>query len=242
VCLLRARAWSAVACPVITPDGCGGSDQPHAGDTSDILLSVDPRSASTWYCPRTGGRGILRGKPGENGYRCAIEIPDAGEQAKEGDLVVTSGLAGFRAICRWARSARSPATRPGCRRSWRFRPTWTSRGSPRFWSWSRRAPPADPTRARTNRFPPVTDWGCIADAFHRHPDRRAPAPLLQSTVMEFAPVHLVTPTLGLLTVLYIGSRRSNGRRARRRWWGCRSATSSTWCQGRRAGSTPSSFW
>ena len=28
--------------------------------------------------------------------------------------------------------------------------------------------------------------------------------LLQSTVMEFAPVHLVTPTLGLLTVLYIG--------------------------------------
>lgn len=28
--------------------------------------------------------------------------------------------------------------------------------------------------------------------------------LLQSTVMEFAPVHLVTPTLGLLVVLYVG--------------------------------------
>jgi rod shape-determining protein MreD len=28
--------------------------------------------------------------------------------------------------------------------------------------------------------------------------------LLQSTVMEFAPVHLVTPSLGLLVVLYVG--------------------------------------
>ena len=28
--------------------------------------------------------------------------------------------------------------------------------------------------------------------------------LLQSTVMEFAPMHLVTPTLGLLVVLYVG--------------------------------------
>jgi rod shape-determining protein MreD len=28
--------------------------------------------------------------------------------------------------------------------------------------------------------------------------------LLQSTIMEFAPVHLVTPSLGLLVVLYVG--------------------------------------
>ena len=28
--------------------------------------------------------------------------------------------------------------------------------------------------------------------------------LLQSTVMEFSPVHLVTPSLGLLVVLYVG--------------------------------------
>jgi rod shape-determining protein MreC len=81
--------------PVITPDGVVGRINRVAGDTSDILLSVDPRSAIDVVLPRTGGRGILRGKPGENGYRCAIEYLMQGEQAKEGDLVVTSGLAGF---------------------------------------------------------------------------------------------------------------------------------------------------
>jgi rod shape-determining protein MreC len=59
------------------------------------MLSVDPRSAIDVVLPRTGGRGILKGKPGENGYRCAIEYLMQGEQAKEGDLVVTSGLGGF---------------------------------------------------------------------------------------------------------------------------------------------------
>ena len=34
------------------------------------------------------------GKPGENGYRCSIEYLVRGEQAKEGDKVVTSGLGG----------------------------------------------------------------------------------------------------------------------------------------------------
>jgi rod shape-determining protein MreC len=81
--------------PVITPDGVVGRINRSAGDTSDILLSVDPRSAIDVVLPRSGGRGILRGKPGENGYRCAIEYLMQGEQAKEGDLVVTSGLGGF---------------------------------------------------------------------------------------------------------------------------------------------------
>ena len=44
--------------------------------------------------PRTGGRGILRGKSGENGYRCSIEYLARGEPAKEGDAVVTSGVGG----------------------------------------------------------------------------------------------------------------------------------------------------
>jgi rod shape-determining protein MreC len=81
--------------PIITPDGVVGRINRVAGDTSDILLSVDPRSAIDVVLPRTGGRGILRGKPGENGYRCAIEYLMQGEQAKEGDVVVTSGLGGF---------------------------------------------------------------------------------------------------------------------------------------------------
>jgi rod shape-determining protein MreC len=81
--------------PILTPEGVVGRVNRVAGDSSDILLSVDPRSAIDVIIPRTGGRGILKGKPGENGYRAAIEYLMHGEQAKEGDLVVTSGLGGF---------------------------------------------------------------------------------------------------------------------------------------------------
>jgi rod shape-determining protein MreC len=81
--------------PVITPEGVVGRINRTAGETSDILLSVDPRSAIDVVLPRTGGRGILKGKPGENGYRCAIEYLMQGEQAREGDVAVTSGLGGF---------------------------------------------------------------------------------------------------------------------------------------------------
>jgi rod shape-determining protein MreC len=81
--------------PVITPEGVVGRINRVSGDTSDIMLSVDSRSAIDIVLPRTGGRGILKGKPGENGYRCAIEYLMQGEQAKEGDLAVTSGLGGF---------------------------------------------------------------------------------------------------------------------------------------------------
>jgi rod shape-determining protein MreC len=81
--------------PIITPEGVVGRINRTSGETSDIMLSVDPRSAIDVVLPRTGGRGILKGKPGENGYRCSIEYLMQGEQAKEGDLVVTSGLGGF---------------------------------------------------------------------------------------------------------------------------------------------------
>ncbi len=81
--------------PVITPEGVVGRINRVSGDTSDIMLSVDPRSAIDVVLPRSGGRGILKGKPGENGYRCAIEYLMQGDQAKVGDAVVTSGLGGF---------------------------------------------------------------------------------------------------------------------------------------------------
>jgi rod shape-determining protein MreC len=81
--------------PVITPEGVVGRINRVSGDSSDILLSVDPRSAIDVIVPRTGGRGLLRGKPGDNGYRATIEYLMHGEQAHEGDVVVTSGLGGF---------------------------------------------------------------------------------------------------------------------------------------------------
>jgi rod shape-determining protein MreC len=80
--------------PVLTSEGVVGRVNRVAGRTSDITLLVDPRSAIDVVVPRTGGRGILRGKSGENGYRCSIEYLVRGEPAKEGDKVVTSGLGG----------------------------------------------------------------------------------------------------------------------------------------------------
>jgi rod shape-determining protein MreC len=80
--------------PVLTPEGVVGRINKVAGKSSDVLLLVDPRSALDVVIPRTGGRGILRGKAGENGYRCSIEYLARGEPAKEGDAVVTSGVGG----------------------------------------------------------------------------------------------------------------------------------------------------
>ncbi|HVR61890.1 MAG TPA: rod shape-determining protein MreC [Polyangia bacterium] len=80
--------------PVLTPEGVVGRVNRVAGRTSDIMLLVDPRSAIDVFIPRTGGRGILRGKSGENGYRCSIEYLVHGAEVREGDKVVTSGLGG----------------------------------------------------------------------------------------------------------------------------------------------------
>lgn len=80
--------------PVLTPEGVVGRINRVAGRASDIMLLVDPRSAIDVFVPRTGGRGILRGKSGENGYRCSIEYLVRGAEVREGDKVVTSGLGG----------------------------------------------------------------------------------------------------------------------------------------------------
>lgn len=81
--------------PVITPDGVVGRINRTSGRTSDIQLAVDPASRIDVILPRTGGRGILVGKSSENGYRCTIQHLARGEEAREGDAVVTSGLGGF---------------------------------------------------------------------------------------------------------------------------------------------------
>jgi rod shape-determining protein MreC len=80
--------------PVLTPEGVVGRINRVSSKSSDVMMLVDPRSAIDVLVPRTGGRGILRGKSGENGYRCSIEYLARGEPAKEGDAVVTSGLGG----------------------------------------------------------------------------------------------------------------------------------------------------
>ena len=116
------------------------------------MLLVDPRSAIDVVIPRTGGRGILRGKAGENGYRCSIEYLVRGESAREGDKVVTSGLGGaFPRDLAVGVISKVHARAPwACTRRSRSRPTSTSRGCPRcWWSWRRRRPPI-PRRARAD--------------------------------------------------------------------------------------------
>ena len=80
--------------PVLTPEGVVGRIGHVSGKTSDIMLLVDSRSAIDVVVPRTGGRGILRGKAADNGYRCSIEYLTRGDPAQVGDKVVTSGLGG----------------------------------------------------------------------------------------------------------------------------------------------------
>ena len=80
--------------PVLTPEGVVGKINRVAGKSSDVMLLVDTRSALDVLIPRTGGRGILRGKSGDNSYRCNIEYLARGETVQEGDAVVTSGVGG----------------------------------------------------------------------------------------------------------------------------------------------------
>jgi rod shape-determining protein MreC len=80
---------------VITPEGVVGRIESVATSSSSVQLAVDPQSTIDVVLPRTGGRGLLVGKPGENGYSCEVQYLARGEAPKPGDAVVTSGLGGF---------------------------------------------------------------------------------------------------------------------------------------------------
>jgi rod shape-determining protein MreC len=81
--------------PVITTAGVVGRIDAVAPGSSSVQLAVDPESAIDVVIPRTGGRGLLAGKLGENGYRCEVQYLSRGEEPLPGDQVVTSGLGGF---------------------------------------------------------------------------------------------------------------------------------------------------
>jgi rod shape-determining protein MreC len=84
-----------VGMPVLAPEGVVGRIVGVAGQRADVQLAVDPRSNIHVVIPRTGGRGLLVGKGGENGYRCLIQYFARTDQVKVGDSVVTTGLGGF---------------------------------------------------------------------------------------------------------------------------------------------------
>jgi len=80
--------------PVVTADGVVGRIGRTYGSYSDVILSVDPKSAIDVLIQRTGGRGLLRGKDARNRYLCRLDYLLRKEEVKVGDLVVTSGAAG----------------------------------------------------------------------------------------------------------------------------------------------------
>jgi rod shape-determining protein MreC len=80
--------------PVLVPEGVVGRVGRVFGRYSDVVLAVDPKSSIDVVLPRTGGRGVLKGVSGENGYRARIEYLLRSEEVKEGDEVVTSGVGG----------------------------------------------------------------------------------------------------------------------------------------------------
>lgn len=80
--------------PVLVPEGVVGRIGRVYGRYCDVLLAVDPKSSIDVIVPRTGGRGVLKGVAGENGYHARIEYLLRHEDVREGDAVVTSGVGG----------------------------------------------------------------------------------------------------------------------------------------------------
>lgn len=80
---------------VVVPEGVVGRISRVYGGYSDVILAVDPDSAIDVQVPRTGARGVLRGIAGDNRYRTHVPELPRGEDAREGDEVVTSGIGGF---------------------------------------------------------------------------------------------------------------------------------------------------
>ncbi|MDW8281332.1 MAG: rod shape-determining protein MreC [Myxococcales bacterium] len=81
--------------PVLAPAGVVGRIARTVGPYSDVLLLVDPRSSIDVLLPRTGSRGVLKGSPGADRYRCRVEYVARQDEVQVGDLVVTSGLGGL---------------------------------------------------------------------------------------------------------------------------------------------------
>jgi rod shape-determining protein MreC len=80
---------------VLVPEGVVGRISRVFGPYCDVLLAVDPESQIDVRVPRTGARGVLKGKLGDNVYRTHIPEMARGEEAAVGDEVVTSGIGGF---------------------------------------------------------------------------------------------------------------------------------------------------
>ncbi len=79
---------------VLAPGGVVGRIARVYGPWSDVLLSIDPRSAIDVVVSRTGAKGILRGAGARDRYRATVELDSSQKAVQVGDELVTSGLGG----------------------------------------------------------------------------------------------------------------------------------------------------
>ncbi len=78
--------------PVIALDGVVGTVHRVAGDTVDVLLTVDSGSGIDVVVERTGARGFVRGAGDRNKYSCRVEYVQRTDEVEVGDLLLTSGV------------------------------------------------------------------------------------------------------------------------------------------------------
>ena len=78
--------------PVIALDGVVGTVHRVAGDTIDVLLTVDSGSGIDVVVERTGARGFVRGTGDKNKYSCHVEYMQRTDEVDVGDLLLTSGV------------------------------------------------------------------------------------------------------------------------------------------------------
>lgn len=78
--------------PVVTPDGLVGSVMETSDHSSIVRLIVDRSSRVPVLVSRSRARAILEG---ENSGTCQLKYLDRTEDVQQGDIVVTSGLAGI---------------------------------------------------------------------------------------------------------------------------------------------------
>lgn len=78
--------------PVIALDGVVGTVYRVAGDSIDVLLTVDSGSGIDVVVERTGARGFVRGTGNPNQYACRVEYVQRTDEVDLGDLLLTSGV------------------------------------------------------------------------------------------------------------------------------------------------------
>lgn len=84
----------AVGQPVVASSGVVGYISEVAGRSAEVTLAVDPRSSIDVLLQRNRARGVLKGLGHDDNYDAQVAYLLRRDQARPGDLVVTSGMGG----------------------------------------------------------------------------------------------------------------------------------------------------